>query len=60
MQIYFLQPFLIIFTRSAINSDHNCTYYSNKMVDYGIRSCSLRARSCIQKQLGAALLNRMK
>jgi len=26
MQIYFLQPVLIIFTRGAINFDHDCTY----------------------------------
>jgi len=24
MQIYFLQPVLIIFTRGAINSEHDC------------------------------------
>jgi len=26
MQIYFLQPVLIIFTRGAINSEHDCNY----------------------------------
>jgi len=27
MQIYFVQPVLIIFTRGAINSEHDCTFY---------------------------------
>jgi len=31
MQINFLQPVLIIFTRGAINSDHDCIYIFYKI-----------------------------